>query len=343
MSSSNAQRFLADSTGDFGLSLKQYWGGVAEAFRDSSVIFNGGPEVIASKTITQGKTHQFMMMADTPEPENHTPGDELLGQQYEVQDGTITVDDILVAHHDIPLDQFLLSHFDIVGPLAVKDGQRLARTYDQRAFNLAINAARSTAVTKNGLSVHNGGNRVERVANTAALAYPVSSTGAQNFRADAAELAQLMDEDFVPEEGRYLFITPYIRRVLGMDSTIFDRDFTREPSNSLNTRAIGELEGFMVVVAKGRIPTTNVTSHAGVLTKYNGDFRVAGATGEPVALALCGAQQGSAAIGVARVMGPQSKMVPDDRRNTMFIKSQMLVGLGQLHPWCAGVIEVDAA
>lgn len=342
MGSSNPSRFLADTSGDFGLSLKRYWGNVVEAYRDEVILFNPTAPSIAVKTVDAGKEHQFLMMADTPEAENHTPGQELLGQQYEVQDGSITVDDILVAHHDIPLDQYLLSHFEVAPQLGVKDGQKLAREYDQRLMNLAVLAARTAGVTKNGLTVHNGGNRIKDVAADVATKYPVTAAGAQAFRANAAYAAQLMDEDNTPEEGRTMYITPYIRRVLGMDPTIFDVRYTPGTPNSLNKRAIGELEGFTVVVAKNRIPTTNVVKYTGTLTKYNGDFRCAG-TGEPVAVILCGARQGQAALGLVKVAGPTSIMQADERRNTMFIKSQMLMGAGKLHVWNAATIEVATA
>jgi hypothetical protein len=343
MSSSNPSRFL-DGSSDWSLSLTQFWGGCVEAFRDETILFGGSEPAIDTKVISQGKNHQFLMMADTPDPENHTPGDELLGQQFELQDGTITVDDILVAHHDVPLDQMLLSPVDIVAKLSRKVGEKLAREYDQRMFNLAVTAARTAGVTKNGLNVHNGGNRVEAVNGSGvAAAFPVSSAGAIAFRAKVAELAQSLDEDFVPEGGRNLYITPYIRRVLGQDTTIFDRDYTRNPRNDLNSRTIGEMEGFNVIVAKGRIPSTNITKYTGTPAKYNVDARFNGATGEPVAIALCGATQGMAALGVVQAMGIMSKMKEDDRRNTLFVKGQMYIGAGVLHPWCAGSIEVDDA
>lgn len=338
MSASNAMRYLADTSGDFGLSLKQYWGSCTEAFRDEALLFDSSLNVIDRVSKTGTNSYQFLMLSDLPNAEEHTPGDELLGQQFEVQDGTITVDTILVSHADVPLDQMLQSHFDITGKLGPKQGRRLARDYDQRLFHLAINTARSAAVSKNGLTIHNGGNRVTNSAVTVATRYPVSSTGAQNFRADVAQLAQLMDEDFVPESGRYLMITPYIRRVLGMDTTIFDIRYGQNDSeNNLNKRVIGELEGFKVIVAKGRIPSTNVTSYT--QSKYNGNFLVTG-TGEPVAMALCGAMDGQAAMGVVTLQGIRTVAQVDERRNTVFMKSQMLIGAGSLHPWCAGTIEV---
>lgn len=346
MSASNAIRFLQNDAGtdQNGLNLKTYWGSLVEAFRDESVLFNDQYNVVAKKNITGTNSAQFLMLADTPDAEDHTPGNELLGQEYAVGDGTVTVDGFVVAHHDVPRDQLLTSHFDIVSALGAKMGKRLARNYDQKLFNLAVNAARTAAVTHTatGLSIHNGGNRVEAVhASGVTSAFAVSSAGAQAFRAKAAELAQAMDEDNVPEGGRHLFITPYIRRVLGQDTTIFSVDFTRNVGNSLNTRTIGVLEGFTVHVAPNRIPATTVTGYS--QSKYNGDFLYTGATGEPCAIALCGASDASAAIGVAQVQGIVPEMQDDIRRSTVFMKASILMGAAVLHPWCAGSIEVDDA
>lgn len=349
MSASNPSRFLATSTLDYGLSLQMFWGSLTEAYRDEVVLFAGGDPAIQFHDIAQGRSHQFLMLSETPAPDVHTPGTELLGQQFEMQDGTVTVDDILVSHHDVPLDQWKLSHVDIIGPLGAKAGRKIGRELDQRAFYTAINAARTAAVTKNGLSIHNGGNRVSTTgtgASTVATIYPDTAAGALAFRASVATLAQQMDEDFVPETGRRLYITPYIRKILGKDSTIFDTRYSPNNPNNLDSRVIGLMEGFTVIVAKGRIPTTNVQTYTGVHTKYNGNFSAGSAAAgayEPCAVALCGANEGQAAIGVASAMGISPDMMEDKRRNTMFLKAQAMIGMGAMHVWNAGVIEVSAA
>ena len=346
MASSNAVRFLQNDAGtdENGLNLKMFWGGVVEAFRDSTMLFNDEQSVIQKKDIAGTNSAQFLMLADTPGAEDHTPGNELMGQDYAVGEGTITVDGFVVAHHDVPEDQLLSSHFDIISPLARKMGEQLARNYDQKLFNMAVLAARASASTHTatGLNIHNGGNRVEAVhASGVASAFPVTSAGAVAYRNKAEELAQAMDEDNVPEAGRYLYITPYIRRVLNQDTTIFDIDYTRGTPNQFNSRIIGELAGFNVVVATNRIPSTNVTTYS--KSKYNGDFRYNGSTGQPVGIALCGASQGMSAIGVARLQSIVPEMQKDVRRSTRFMKASILMGAGILHPWCAGTIEVDDA
>lgn len=340
--------FLRGATsGEFQLALTQLWGSAIEAFRESTVLVDSGLPIIATKQIGPGggKTHQFYMHADLPAPdETHTPGDTLMGQQFEVQESTITVDEILPAHYRPRIDHMMLQPTELVASLGPRSGKRIARAIDQRAMNLLITTARMAAVTKNGLTVHNGGNRVERVGSSGVSdAYPVSSTGALNFRADVAELAQLMDEDNVPEDGRYLFITPYIRRVLGMNTDIFNVWYGNNGQNRQNSRLIGELEGFQVIVAKNRIPSTNVTSYTRTSVKYNGDYSRTGATGQPVAVAACGARDGMAAIGRVNVFDMMSSITPDEHTNTVLVKNQVFMGMGSLMPACAGVIEVDDA
>jgi hypothetical protein len=152
----------------------------------------------------------------------------------------------------------------------------------------------------------------------------------------------MMDTDNVPEGGRHMFITPYIRRVLSQDTTIYDVRYNQNNSgNRLNNRAIGELEGFVVHPVANRILDTNVTSYR--QSKYNGDYRFNGATGQPVALVACGASDGSAAIGTVALQNIVPEMENDVRRSTMFMKASILMGAGSLHPWCAGSIEVDDA
>ncbi len=344
MGSSNPSRFLNNAAGtEYALSPEEMFQmGVVEAFRDE-VVFADSP-AIQRKIISQGNSHQFYLMADTPDPEEHIPGEELIGQQFEIDEGNITIDGIVVAHHDVPLDQMRLANFDILGPLARKTGERIARFYDNRLARLLVLTARGAAVTKNGLNVHGGGNRVVVDNESLATAFPVTSAGATAFLDAAQELAEAMDNDNVPEAGRYMWIDPYIRRVLAKDTGIWDVHYAQNASgNNFQSRLIGKLAGFEVMVAKNRIPSANVTTGP---SKYQGTFTVTSANtavGRPVAVVAAGGQYGMAPVGIVQHGGVESVMVPDERRNTVFVKSQVLMGAGQLHPWCAGVIEaVDA-
>ena len=350
MATSNSQRFLTKDGDDRDIALTMFWGTVLEAFRAETVLWNSvgemgvGPNaapVIASRTMTEGKSWDFPIIGDDPTPEYHTPGTELLGQDVSLDKGTITIDDILVSHYDVPLDQVTISHFDVIAPFARKLGRSLATDFDKKLIITGVKAAQTAAVT----GIHRGGNVVERVAATQAAAYPATATGALNFRSDVAELGQLLDEDNVPTNGRFLLISPYLRRILGATPAgnnpiaVWSKDFTAGENGS-NTRTIAILEGFQVLVTN-HLPSTAITSGP---SKYQGDFTAAGTgEGRPVALALCGADEGSAGIGYVTAGGVQPHLEPDHRRNTTFMKAQMMVGAGVLSPWCAGEIHVDTA
>ena len=354
MATSNAQRYLANGGDDTDIGLSMFWGTVIERFHAKTLLYNsvesdGGvgsmsmpTNVISSQVVNSGKSWEFPIIGEDPTPETHTPGVELLGQNVALDKGTIVIDDIVVSHYDLAHDHTQLSHFSVLEPFAVKLGRSLANQFDERLFQLAVLTARSAAST----GFHNGGNRVTRSAATVAIAYAATATGAQQLSADIAQLARIMDEDNVPEEGRYLAITPYARQVLtlGLETSWFSKDFSDPTVSSLNQRRVGLLHGFILMGPSNNIPIGQTSAITTGPSQYQGNF-VATGTGEPVAIALCGADEGSAAIGY--VAAGDEKLNPlyayrfyDERRNTTFMKAQMMVGAGSLAPWCAGAVEV---
>jgi hypothetical protein len=365
MADSNAVRFLEANGIDLELALEMFWGEVFDTFQPTTVLWNTvnppeagtegeqfAPQIVQSQTIQSGKSWQFILTADDVDPETHTPGTELLGQDYAFDEGSVTIDGILVMHKDVPIDQLQHAHYDPILALARNHGRKLARNFDRRGFSIAAKAALGAARTKNGLTVHNGGNTVERIGADLAGAYPVSATGAKNFRDDVDQLAQLMDEDDVPEEGRYLIYDPYIRRVLQQDLTVFDARYNPPAGNDFASRRIGMMGSFTVLRPSNHIPSTNLTASSlggNLPAKYQQDWTYDGGDdGRPAAIALCGGDEGQAALGyVAASMNElspiYSTMIVDERRNTIFIKSQMMVGWDQLYTPCAGMIYVDDA
>jgi hypothetical protein len=362
MATSNPRQFLDDGGVEEALALEMFLNRVYEKFHTKTLLFNAviggeagvGPDAVPSElvdghTISAGRSHQFILFADLPEVESHTPGTELLGQNYAFKDGTLTIDDILVSHQDVGIDVQQIAHFEVGQRIATSQGRKLAEDFDKKGFIIATKAANASSVSKDGLTVHNGGNTVTQSASSLSGAYAATKTGAQTFRDDIHHLAQLMDEDNVPEEGRHLVINPYMRRVLMTDTTVFDQQFSSPQENSLNQRRIGMIGGFMLHVSNN-LPSTNITSSSlsGDLdSKYIGDFTATGSgDGQPAALALCGADEGRAAMGYVAATNERTGPIyavreRDERRNTDFYKSQMMVGLGQLFVPCAGAIMVS--
>lgn len=362
MTTVNTVQYLGTGPDDLALALEIYSGKFNEAYRNVPKLFNTSLPVIHRKTMTNmGGSYQFLQLAETPDAEEEfDPGNQAAGQNYAVNEGSVTRDKYILAHHWIPRDAMRTSHFDILSRLGRADARQVGMTGDRRLFITAALAARAAAVTKNGLSVHNGGNRVTRSGGSVSAAYPLSPIGAANFRADLRRLARNMDEDNIPEGGRYLWITPYMREVLQYDSgyhlataanqivgqggsSLFSKEFNGTDGNSANLRQFRDIEGFKLVdyvnttSNNGSMPDENITTGP---AKYRADFTVGASNGTPVALALCETAEGGAPVSMGTWEAVQNVVHYDPTRMAWFVGSFVLAGIGQMDPWGAGSIEV---
>jgi hypothetical protein len=351
----NMSRTLKDvdtpAGNDRDLSLKLFSGKVLEAFRTKTVFYDGSPSIIARKEISGGSSFQWPIIGDDivvasqtfnangVDKGYHQPGNYIKGTSVPLDETIIEVDDVLAVAMDIPHIDLDITHFNLLGPFATKMGRSMAIDNDQKIAAMGIKAARTAAKA----TIHKGGHVIKQsiaapAANVSlAAAYPDTTVGAKAFRSHVAQLAQDMDERYVPETGRYLFIPPYIRRILRNELEVFDKDLNSRP-NDVNTRSIGLLEGFQLVVTTS-IPQATVSGYTNRAAKYNLTLTGNEANPKVAAIALCGASEGVAPVGMVSVNGMSTHMEDDHRRNTKFLKAQMLVGYGVLCPWCAGTIE----
>lgn len=369
---------------DRSLALKLFSGTVLEAFRNKTVFYDNTGSFMAHKTLSGGKSFQWPVIGDDIDVDAlgtytsagvhtaagglykgyHEPGKFISGAKVKMNERVVEVDDMLVAAIDIPFADLDISHFDIMAPFATKLGRTLAISNDKKVCTTAIHAARHDGIA----GVYPGGQQVQR--NVAAAtpsvadAYPDTAAGATLFRDDVATLAKDFDDDNVPEDGRYLFISPYIRKILRHDVSFVTVQNAAGTDNvgggatnggiynqqlgsntwDYNTRGIGMLEGFNIVLTN-HIPTGSITEYDGwdaaLGAKYNLSADGSGAAAARVAaVALCGAQEGTPAVGMVQASGMQTVLQDDHRRNVKFMKAQMMVGYDFLSPWCAGVIEV---
>lgn len=350
---SNANQFMGDS---YELGLQIFSQSAVTAFRNSCVFYtspDGNNEslpfpVIWQSSIANAVSEQFIQFNQYPEePEEHTAGDELEGQQWEVVQDDIALDEKpLKAHKSISERDLIVAHFDTLGPLGAENGYALARLANQRLARLAVNAARSSALTSNGMTIHNGGNRVERVAASVAAAYPVSSTGARNFRDDLENLAQIQTEDDCPMQ-RLAIIPPYIKRVLTQNMEIFDIRYSRDQKNSLNGNIIGEIAGYQIACINGLLPDADVLTGP---SKYQGYYEPGtSSNGQPACLAFCaGPGNGMnnkirAAVGLLIAQGLTAKIDQSARKGDVMLINSLFMGADIMHPYMAGVIDVPTA
>jgi hypothetical protein len=383
------------SPGDRDLGLTIFSGQVLEAFYQKSVFYDNQGSFMTKKVLDGGIAAQWPVIGEDFALHDigvndansdgeiaageisssgglklgfHQVGEFIQGQQVKMTAKTVTVDDMLVAAIDVPFIDMDLSHFDVLGPFATKLGRILARDLDRRLAAVALKAANTSAVT----GVHPGGNKVHFVPaspsgkDTVAECYPTTTaaltmTSANEFREHVGQLALDLDRDFVPEDGRYLFITPYIRHLLrGLGSEFVQNVSMGNPYNNQTAgsytgdrsqRELLQLEGFNLIVTDS-MPGDWLVSTGGRYNSLLGadgaqyDFDCDGANatkGVPAAIALCGAREGSAAIGMVQAGGMRSIIEDDERRNQKFMKSQLLVGADVLSPWCAGAITCGAS
>mgnify|MGYP005734947463 FL=1 len=368
-----SKEFSADSRR---LALKIFSGTTLEQFYTNSVFYDRMGEFIAQRQLDGGHVAQVPVIGDdidfvnaldddadnnsTPFEDNadigaegglkagyHNPGDFISGKKIKMSEKTVRVDDVLVAAIDVPFADLDLTHFDVLTPFSQKLGRSLATDLDRKIAAVALKAANTAAIA----GVMPGGQVVEReVSSGSGIAsfFADTSTGSGNFRNDVAALARQFDEDNVPQEGRYLFIPPYIRSILRHETDIFNRDFNDgSVAGTLNTRTIGVLEGFQLILTNN-LPgdwtgTTNTRYELidSEFAKYDFECSLAqSGQKRPAAIALCGAGMGQPAIGMVQASGMRTVIEDDERRNVKFMKAQLHVGFDVLAPFCSGVINM---
>jgi len=297
-------------------------------------------------------------------------------RRVEVGQKSVAVDEILVNALDVGLNDLNTLHFDVLAPFATKLARNIARVLDRKIAILAVKAAATGAeqnIHDGGYRVCRSVGTAATAASVA-TSYPMGPQGAFNFRSDLATMAQGMDQKGVPESSRYLFITPYVKTLLRFEAnwtgsavsanpimpSTYSRDLSAQP-NDVNARVIGQLEGFNVIVTNN-LPNSDLSgssltgedaavaykTFAGSQTgtkyqgRFDGAYSATAATnrgqGIPIAVAMCGADTGSPAIGMVQAAGLTSYMETDERRNTKFMKAQIQCGLDILCPWSAGSI-----
>ena len=342
---SDALKFLGTGADDLDLALKFYSGKFIEAPRQSVFLYDTGLPVVERKTVTEGKSWQYLQNADVPAPFDFDPGDEVQGQDGAVTEITVTVDNYIVVAKFIPEDQKHYAHFDYIGKLARQHKRKIEQLYDKRLFTVAALQAREAAVTKNGLTVHNGGNRVTRDDESLVAAYPLSATGAARFRADLRALAYQQDLDNIDPEQRYLWIPPYMRQVVLYDNTaqVFSEDYING-ENEQQTRKVMLLEGFRIIgfpnysSAGGPLPDENFVGNR--QSKYDGNFTIGTANGVPAALSLCADNEGGAAVALLTFEAITPFVIYEPKRFGWMVGARIFCGASGLNPWCAGSVEV---
>lgn len=363
-------KFLQNEGGSnpIALALTTYEGLFAEAFQQKNTFFDS-PYVYKSGQGGNGTFRIYRAASPGEAIKQYTPGDTVVGQQIEMDNVDITVEPLVRSLYRVPIDQIKASPVEVGTRAAKYAAMTVKNELSRRAAIMAVQAGRTsvdTAVTKNGLVVHMGGNRVTRSTGVSGgnvnNSYPRSSTGATNLREDLRALALAQDLDGVPTGPafRSLWTIHQMRDVLQFDNsaTLYSRDYSN--ANDIQTRTIRQIEGYTIDMENGFLsqynatnplisgvmPATDITSASGLPSRYIGNYSIkAGDTsnGAPVALTLCAGAGGEAPIACGMWIPMTTNSWFDDETLEYVFDAYCQPGFGVWCPWLAGVIEARSA
>ena len=262
--------------------------------------------------------------------EYHTPGVELLGNDFSTSELTINVDDILVSHYAISDLDRILSHFDMRSIISAEMGRALAKVFDKNVFRQLILAARQaaaspfpggssivdTGLAPNGSGVYNGKEWIEAIRNANIV---------------------LFNKDVPDDMPRYLAVTTEVFDAIkyAQDASnqylVLNRDFAGQPNSGGITGRADTMMVDGVTICKSRnMPTTNETSTATVYSKYRADYS------KTVGVMWC-----PQAVATVKLLDVSLETERDVRRLEDFLVAKSFVGHGTMRPEMA--IELKKA
>jgi hypothetical protein len=317
---SSPARFLGGQTGvtNRELALDIFGGEVIAAF---DLATNIGPKV-NTRTIAKGMKAARFPKVWKATAEYHTPGQEMLGNDIDTHEVTVTVDDILVAHTEVADLDEMLSHFEIKSQFSTELGRALARVYDKNVARQIILAARTA-----GAGPFPGGT----VVTDAGLA-ATSSVFDGKAWIDAIRTSKgLLYAKDVPETGEYYMCVPWgvfdaIKYAKDSNGNYLVQNREFSSAQGAGFQGVDEvlrLEGVQIFKSRN-LPNTNETADTTVYSKYRANYATTlGVLWHPMAVAS------------VKMRDVTFESTRDVRRLSTFMAAHMLSGQGTLRPECA--------
>lgn len=262
--------------------------------------------------------------------EYHTPGQEMLGNDIDTTEISVTVDDILVAHTALSdLDQ-MLSHFEVRSEYARTMGHALAKVFDKNVFRQIVLASRTAAD-----GPFPAGNTITDSTLLSSSITNYGKTGSDWVEHIREANRALFAKDIPEDRTRYLAVSrdtfDAIRFARAESSSgnfygdyIFqNRDYDAIGAGLGNRREMIEVDGVMIYPSRN-MPNTDESSASGVYEKYRADYST-----------TTGIMWIPEAVATVKVMDIGFETERDTRRLEDFMVAKMLVGHGTLRPECA--------
>lgn len=316
---SNPARFLGGQVGSTNreLALDIFGGEVLTAF-DLAVQF---PDKVNQRTLKGGARSARFPKTWKASAEYHSAGVELLGNDIDTGEISITVDEILVSHVAIyDLDE-MLSHFEVRSQFSAELGRALGRVYDKNIARQIILSARTAAS-----GPFPGGDSVVNAA--------LINTGAIDGKAwiDAIRDGnkRFFNKDVPETMPTYLAVNYEVFDAIkyAKDSNgnylVLNRDFQHSGAGGIGGRAdTMQIDGTTVIKTRN-LPSTNESADTTVYTKYRANYATTtGLMWKPMAAAT------------VKLMDVNLETTRDTRRLEDFMVAKMLAGHGTLRPECA--------
>lgn len=306
----------ANNAGDAkALFLKVFAGEVLTAFKEATVTEGKFQE----RTIASGKSAQFPIIGKIA-AEYHTPGSEITGLNVPQNERVITIDDLLISHAFISNIDEAMNHYDVRAPFSEQIGRALAYQMDKHKLQLALLAARASSP----VTGENGGGSVTS-------ATMLTDTSGEALVAALFAAAQKMDENYIPEDDRWVYLNPQAYYLLAQNTKIMNRFWGGE----------GEYAGAKVL----RVAGLNVvkTNHAPYGASVSNGTVGAGTDNKYAVTATntVGVVAHKAAIGTVKLMDLAMESEYDIRRQGTLMVAKYAMGHGILRP--AAAVELKTA
>ena len=250
--------------------------------------------------------------------EYHTPGAELLGNDFQTGEISINVDDILVSHYGIADLDRILSHFDMRSIISKEMGGALAKVFDKNVFRQLVLAARDT-----GSAPFPGG---ESIVNALCKNSGVIS-GIAWLDAIRDANMRLFNKDVPEDMPRYLAVNAETFDAIkyAKDSNgqylILNRDFQADNAGGIQKRSETITVDGVTIVKSRNIPSTNETTATTVYSKYRANYAT-----------TTGVMWCPQAVATVKLMDISMETERDVRRLEDFMVSKMFVGHGTMRP-----------
>jgi len=285
------------------LFLKVYGGEILVAFEEACVT----EDKHFVRNIKSGKSAQFPVTWKL-NASYHTPGSEIVGQNSNANEKTITIDDLLIAPVFIANIDEAKAHYEVRSIYSREAGFALANQKDRNVLQCMALAARASTLVS-------GGNGGTSLTSTTTL----YRTSAVDLAAGIYSAAQTLDEKDVPASmERYAYVRPAQYYLLAQSTAILNRDWGG--SGSYAEGSIPMIGG-VKIVKTNHLPITNIVSGP---SKYQGDF----------SKTACVVSNKMAA-GTVKLMDLALESEYDIRRQGTLIVAKYLVGHDALRPDCA--------